>query len=283
MGSVGEKIKNILHRAKYRISAEKLPAGDEIDRFGADGEDTIYRILRENFSCVIRNVIVPHKDKYLEKDFLVVERGVPVVIEVKNWKGKIGVEPNGEFCQDKENGVHKTLKSPVGTTAQFIRVMKEFYGLDRWVCGMVVFAEPSCVLNLPESVDEILLVHAKNMVTAIKTEVKRQQKTKEKFPTDRILRCTRFYSQTREFCKGLIADQTIPCVEKNGDSVLLNPDYIKGIRVEHQPFFLRDKMYVIYTNNAEGIYYNHDATVTVCCLDGTAKKIALSKVTYILF
>ena len=155
MGRVTAKLSELYRRASYRLHARSLPVQEEMERFGANGEDIIYRILRENFSCVIRNVIVPHKDKYLEKDFLVMERGVPVVIEVKNWKGKVGIDTQtGDFFQLKANGTRKVLKSPVGTTAQYVRCMKEFYGMARTVVGMVVFAEPDCELDLPESTIE---------------------------------------------------------------------------------------------------------------------------------
>lgn len=276
-------VSGLFRRAWNRATAAPLPPQEEIERFGANGEDVIYRILREHFSCVLRNVIVPHGDKYLEKDFLVMERGVPVVIEVKNWKGRIGIEPNGDFFQDKANGVHKVLKSPVGTTAQYVRCMKEFYGMARTVVGMVVFAEPDCELELPPEREGILLVPAAKMVATIKAQVKQYAKEPERLPIDRILRCTRFYSLTREFCKGILADEKIPCVDRDGNAVLLDPDYIRGIRVEHQPWLLRDKLTVLYSNGAGGVYYNRDTVLTVCCLDGSAHRIALSRVRYVLF
>lgn len=284
MGRVTAKLGELYRRASYRLHARSLPVQEEMERFGANGEDIIYRILRENFSCVIRNVIVPHKDKYLEKDFLVMERGVPVVIEVKNWKGKVGIDAQtGDFFQLKANGTRKVLKSPVGTTAQYVRCMKEFYGMARTVVGMVVFAEPDCELDLPEASEGILLVSAAKMVATIKAQVRQYAKEPERLPPERILRCTRFYSGEREFCKGLIADEKIACYDPSGAPVLLNPDYIKGIHVSHRPFLLRDKLTVLYTNGAGGTYYNRDTTVTVCCLDGNSKEIALCRVRYILF
>lgn len=283
MAGLFDGVSELFHRAWNRATAAPLPRQEEIERFGANGEDVIYRILREHFSCVLRNVIVPHGDKYLEKDFLVMERGVPVVIEVKNWKGRIGIEASGDFFQDKANGVHKVLKSPVGTTAQYVRCMREFYGMARTVVGMVVFAEPDCELDLPPEREGILLVPAAKMVTTIKAQVKQYAKEPERLPADRILRCTRFYSLTREFCKGILADEKIPCVDKDGNAVLLDPDYVRGIRVEHQPWALRDKLTVLYTNGAGGVYYNRDTVLTVCCLDGSAHRIALSRVRYVLF
>ena len=281
---LNEAAARLFRLAKHRLLAKPLPAQEEMERYGADGEDVIYRILRENFSCVIRNVIVPHGDKYLEKDFLVMERGVPVVIEVKRWKGRIGVDPKtGDYFQDKPDGTYKVMKSPVGTTAQYVRCMKEFYGLTRTVVGMVVFADPDCVLELPESSEGILLVPAERMVAAVKAQIRAYAKESERLPVDRILRCTRFYSLTREFCKGLIADEGIACTDPDGNPVLLHPEFIRGIRIDHQPLLLRDKLTVLYTNGAGGVYYNRDTTVTVCCLDGTARQIALCSVRYILF
>jgi ABC-type uncharacterized transport system substrate-binding protein len=36
-----------------------LPAREEIELFGAGGEESVYRTLARSFDCVIRNVIVP--------------------------------------------------------------------------------------------------------------------------------------------------------------------------------------------------------------------------------
>lgn len=284
MGTLKDTAVRLWQVGRHRLLSKPLPVQEEMERFGADGENVIYRILRENFGCVIRNVIVPHGDKYLEKDFLVMERGVPVVIEVKRWKGRIGVDrATGDFFQDKPDGTYKVMKNPVGTTAQYIRCMKAFYGLTRTVVGMVVFADPDCVLELPEASEGVLLVPAAKMVAAVKAQVRAYAKESERLPVDRILRCTRFYSLTREFCKGLIADEGIACTDRDGNAVLLNPDYIRGIRIDHQPLLMRDKLTVLYTNGAGGVYYNRDTTVTVCCLDGSARRIALCRVQYILF
>lgn len=283
MKTITQKIGACIRRGKNRIGAEKIPPLEEMERFGAGGEDVIYRILRENFSCVIRNVVIPHKDKYLEKDFLVMERGVPVVIEVKNWKGTVRIDRSGDFCQDKANGEHKVLKSPVGTTAQYIRCMKEFYGMERTVVGMVVFAEPDCVLDLPPAMEGILLVPAAKMVATVKAQVRLYAKEPERLPPESVLRTTRFYSRDSEFCKGLLADDAIACKDSAGNDVLLNPECLRAVRLEPQPFRLRDKMTVIYTNGATDVFYNQDTVVTVCCLDGKAKKIALNRIRYILF
>ena len=80
---MSEFLKTMWNRAR----AQHLPPLEEIESFGADGEEVIYRLLCKHFDCVIRNVVVPHKKLYLEKDFLVIEKNVPFVIEVKNWKG----------------------------------------------------------------------------------------------------------------------------------------------------------------------------------------------------
>lgn len=255
-----------------------------MEQFGAAGEDVIYRILREHFACVMRGVIIPHKGKYLEKDFLILERGVPVVIEVKNWKGAIGCDrQTGAFYQDKPDGVHKVLKSPVGTTQQYIRCMKDFYGLDRAVVGMVVFAEPDCTLNLPDVMDGIDLVPAAKMLKTVRTRVQEHAKEAGEIAPERILRCTRIYSRSSEFCKGLLVDRELPCFAQDGSEVFLNTDYLRYIRVEPQPLRLRDRLSVTYTNGAVDTFYNHDAAVSLSCLDGSRRVIALSKIRYILF
>lgn len=275
---------NLFGRIKDRALSTGLPQPPEIERFGACGEDVIYRILREEFEHVIRGVVIPHKGKYLEKDFLILHKGVPVVIEVKNWKGRIGYHTaTGSFYQDKENGVHKELKSPVGTTKQFLHCMKEFYETEREAIGMVVFAEPDCTLDLPEQMDGIRLVTAPRMVSAIKAAMREYGREFTPLTPSGILRCTRIYSSNSEFCKGILADEQIPCFDVNGKRASLSTDHLRYLAVQPQPLLLRDRLLVTFTNGATGEYYNRDAVLSLCCLDGTCCRIALCKIRHILF
>jgi hypothetical protein len=274
---------NLLKTAWNRSTGAALPLQEEIEQFGADGEEVICRMLCENFDCVIRNAVVPYKKLYLEKDFLVVCKGVPFVLEIKNWKGEIGCEGDS-FYQNKENGVHKVLKSPVGTTNQFIRVMKEFYHIERQVYGVVVFAEPDCVLSLPEEMDGVALLPAGKLVSFLRSRSRTaEKKGLAPVDTDLILRCTRFYSTDREFCKGILANNYLECVSESGDLVQLDTTCLRFISVEPQPLRLRDKLYVTYTNGATGVFYNRDAVLTVGCLDGSYRKIALNRIRHIVF
>ncbi len=284
MKNIFSQIKSGADRIRTRALSEGLPRQEEIEQFGADGEDVIYRMLRDEFDHVLRSVVVPHKDKYLEKDFLVLHRGVPVVIEVKNWKGKIGCDPQtGDFYQDKPGGVHKIIKSPVGTTEQYIRCMKEFYSYGAPILGIVTFAEPDCELLLPESKNGILLIPAVKLVSTIKAKVRELGKSTESLPPQSILRCTRIYSRDSEFCKGILADESIACVAEDGTPALLNTDYLRYIQIEPQPLRLRDKLSVVYTNGACEVFYNRDSMISVCCLDGSCQRFALNKLRHILF
>ena len=266
-----------------RASARPLPPLEEIESFGVDGEEIIYRLLCEHFGCVIRNVVVPHKDLYLEKDFLVIHQNVPFVIEVKNWKGEIGCEKNGDFYQNKENGVHKTLKSPVGTTKQFVEKMRAFYKISTPVCGLVIFAEPDCKLTLPEEMDGIALLTPEKAITYIKNRAK-TLKQKELFAeVDQILHCTRFYSRNSEFCKGMLADCFFDCDATDGSIVRIDTGSIAYLSVETQPLKMKDKLFVTFTNGATDVFYNRDTVFDVVCLDGTCQKIALHRVRHIVF
>lgn len=273
---------SFFRRAAARTFGAGIPAQAEIEQFGADGEEVICRILCEQFDTVYRNAVVPHGDKYLEKDFLVVQNGVPFVLEIKNWKGTIGQEGDS-FYQDKENGVHKVLKSPVGTTEQFIRVMKEFYGIRRQVYGIVVFAEPDCVLRLPEEVRGILLIPAGELVSRIHSLAKKDAKGQEPFDFSRVLRCTRFYTDEREFCKGIVIEDEIVCVGEDGREVRLDTDEVRYLSVVRQPFRLRDKLYVTFSDGSSAVFYNRDTVLSIACLDGTFRKIAVNKVRHIVF
>ena len=272
-------LKTMLNRAK----AEHLPPLEEIESFGADGEEVIYRLLCQHFECVIRNVVVPHKKLYLEKDFLVIHKNVPFVIEVKNWKGEIGCEKDGDFYQNKENGVHKTLKSPVGTTKQFIDKMRAFYKTDAPVCGVVIFAEPDCKLNTPEEMNGIALQTPQKAITYIKKRAK-EIGQKELFADPaQILHCTRFYSRESEFCKGMLADCFFDCETANGAIVRVDTTSLAYLSVETQPLKMKDKLFITFTNGASDVFYNRDTVFDVVCLDGTCQKIALHRVRHIVF
>ena len=265
-----------------RLFAPGLPTMPEIERFGADGEDLIYRMLRERFSCVIRNPVVPHGDGYLEKDFLVLYNNIPFVIEVKNWKGTIGLD-GAEFYQDKANGEHKVLKSPIGTTKQFISRMKQYYGYDGFVYGMVLFAEPDCKLNLPSEQDGIFLTAARDAVSVIRSAAREREKASSELIPERILRCVRLYSPGREFCKGILTDLEIPCYTKSGEQKLLNTLYLRYITLDHQPLRLRDRMTVTFTNGSSAVFYNRDAVLILHTLNGHCRRVALSKIRTVVF
>ena len=271
-------IKTVIHR----FSGNGLPETEEIERFGADGEEAVYRILRKNFDCVLRNVVVPHKDLLLEKDFMVIHKGAPFVLEIKNWKGEIGMDGDS-FYQNKENGVKKTLKSPVGTTNQFIRCLKKAYGIERMVYGMVVFAEPDCSLSLPPESDGIALLPVDRMVSHIRTRVKDEGGDRVSVSPDIFLRCTRFYSRDREFCKGVLVNCELECLSEKGERVRLDTTKLEFLSLEHQPLRLRDKLYVTYRGGASGVFYNRDTRLTVKLLDGSFAQFALNRIDHIVF
>lgn len=273
---------NPIKTALHRFSGTGLPETEEIERFGADGEEAVYRILRQHFDCVIRNVVVPHKNLLLEKDFLVVHKGAPFVLEIKNWKGEIGMDGD-QFYQNKEGGVHKKLKSPVGTTNQFIRCLKKAYNIERRVFGMVVFAEPDCILSLPSESEGIALLHAKQMVSYIRDCVKEEGGDRVSVNPDIFLRCTRFYSRDREFCKGVLVNCELECLGKKGERVYLDTTKLEFLSVEHQPLRLRDKLYVTYCNGVSGVFYNRDTMLTVKLLDGSFERFSLNRIDHIVF
>ena len=273
---------NPLKVAVKRMTGVGIPSTPEVERFGMDGEEVIAKLLWEHFDCVIRNLTVPHKELYLEKDFAVIADGVIFVLEVKNWKGEIGAEGD-KFYQDKDNGTRKTIKSPVGTTRQFISRLQSFYKLLQPVVGVVVFAEPDCRLSLPEEMDGIALIRAEELVAFIKSRAKLLKWRGESIDPKTLLRCTRFYSRDREFCKGILADIYLDCYTEDGSKARLDTTRLRYLTAEHQPLRLRDKLYVTYDNGATGVFYSHDTVFTVGCLDGSFRKLALNRIRHIVF
>lgn len=275
-------MKNPFGIIKRRATATPLPRVEEIEQFGSDGEDEVLRLLRRHGMCVTRNVAVPHNEKYLEKDFLVDYDGTLFVLEVKNWKGEIG-QRGDRFYQKKDNGEYKEQKSPVGTTNQFIHRMKKFYGIERPVWGVVVFVEPHCRLLLPEQIDGVALLPLNKLLSHIKERKASEPKGFPSFDTDKILRCTHFFNNGRAFCKGILADTYLFCTDADGSTVKLDTTRLRYLSVQNQPMRLRDQLIVTYTNGNSGVFYNRDAVLTVACLDGTYRKIALNRVRHIVF
>jgi len=269
-------------RNRFSHSAPGLPPMEEIERFGADGEEQVYRLLCEHFACVIRNVAVPHKSLYLEKDFLVLYQGVAFVIEVKHWKGEIGCHGD-VFYQNKENRIRKELKSPVGTTNQFIDCMKKFYELDAPVWGMVVFADTDCKLSLPEEIDGVALLPTEKMISFICKRAKRDAGKFEELDPMRLLRCTRLYDTENEFCKGILADHYIECTAEDGALVRLDTTRLSYITVEHRPFRGTDKLYVTFDDATSGVFFASDTSLTLHCLDGDWRTFSLGKIRYVVF
>lgn len=267
---------------RNRASAEELPEPPEIERFGADGEELVYEVLAKAFDTVIRSPAVPHKELFLEKDFLVIHRGFPFILEIKHWKGEIGQEGD-KFYQNKENGVRKTIKSPAGTTAQFIKRMRAYYKLKGEICGMVVFSEKDCTLSLPREIEGIAMLPLREAVSYIRAYAKEHAGTGAEFAPDDILRCTRFYSRDSEFCKGILATNYIECFTEDGSSARLDTLQLRYLSTEPQPMRLRDKLYVTYSNGASGVFYNRDTVLSVACLDGSYKRIAVNRIKHIVF
>ena len=119
-----------LSRLHRRLFAKGLPPTSRREAYGEKMEEVIYRKLRESFDCVLRNVIIPQEEGYLEKDFLVIQDGVAVVLEVKGWKGMISASAVGDrFYQEKPDGTRRDLKSPVRSTNRFLTEMIGFYQL----------------------------------------------------------------------------------------------------------------------------------------------------------
>ena len=266
-----------------RARAEKIPLMEEMEWFGASGEEEMYRLLCRHFDCVIRNVIVPHKNIYLEKDFLIIHKNVIFVIEVKNWKGEIGREKNGDFYQNKDNGEHKTLKSPVGTTQLFIDKMRSFYKINTPIVGVVIFAEPNCTLKIPAEIDGIALNTPKNAIEHIKKTARAKAQGKLEISPSQILHCTRFYSENSEFCKGVLADSFFDCETRSGAVVRIDTNSLIYMSVRKQLMKPKDKLFITYANGASGVFYNRDTVFDVVCLDGSCQKIALNRVRHIVF
>ncbi|MBQ1962488.1 MAG: NERD domain-containing protein [Clostridia bacterium] len=273
---------NLFQRWRNRASAEEIPEEPEIERFGADGEELVYGILAKAFDTVIRSPAVPHKELFLEKDFLVIHQGFPFLLEVKHWKGEVG-QCGDKFYQQKENGIRKTIKSPAGTTAQFLRQMRSYYHLKGQICGMVVFSEPSCKLALPREIDGIAMLPLEEAVSFIRSYAKAHKGEGAEFSPEDILRCTRFYSREREFCKGILATNYIECFTEDGSAARLDTLQLRFLSVEPQPLRLRDKLYVTFSNGSSGVFYNRDTVLTVAVLDGSYRKIALNRIQHIVF
>ena len=85
------------------------------------------------------------------------------------------------------------------------------------------------------------------------------------------------------FRSGILADNYLVCTNEKGDTVRIDTLRLQYLTVEHQPLRLRDKLYVTYTGGTTGVFYNRDAILTVACIDGSYRKIALNRIRHIVF
>ena len=89
--------------------------------------------------------------------------------------------------------------------------------------------------------------------------------------------------QTEVCERAEINDKYLSCIETACSIPSLEALRLQYLTVEHQPLRLRDKLYVTYTNGSTGVFYNRDAILTVACIDGSYKKIALNRIRHIVF
>ena len=162
--------------------------------------------------------------------------------------------------------------------------MKGFYGLDVAPLGMVAFTDPDSELDLPAEMDGISLVSGKKMVSAIRALVKNAPTASRPLEPQRVLRCARLYSRGgRSFCKGVVTDTAVPCYTTHGEKVALNPLFLRYVSVDHQPLRLRDRLTVTFANDSAATFYNHSATLTLLCLDGSVLRVPISRLSTIVF
>ena len=121
------------------------------------------------------------------------------------------------------------------------------------------------------------------MVAHLKAAARGCDKKLPSVDTSRLLRCTRFYSDDKEYTKGILADSYLFCTNENGDTVRIDTLQLQYLTVEHQPLRLRDKLYVTYVGGSTGVFYNRDAVLTVACIDGSDRKIALNRIRHLVF
>ena len=268
-------------RRRENFGKGALPRMEEAEQFGTAGEELAYRTLRAAFSFVVRNPLIPHGKKFLEKDFLVVENGLPFVIEIKNWKGEISMAGEN-FRQVKADGTVKEHKNPVGTTIQFVREFKQSYGFDGDVVGVVAFLDPECKLDLPEREEGIFLLPFAKIVSFIRATAKRLS---GEFALEeaRVLRCTRLYSDDREFSKGLLVDRYLRCKARGGKTISLDTTKLKYITVKKRPFFMGYQLLVTFSNGDAGIFRAKNQMLVVGCLDGSFCRFSLGKLRYLVF
>lgn len=259
-----------------------LPAMDEMEEFGVGGEEVAFRFLKENFSSVVRNPIIPYQNKFLEKDFLVIERGIPFVIEVKNWKGTIS-SAGDSFLQTKADGTKKELKSPVGTTLQFLRELKKYYRFEGDAIGVVAFVSPDCKLEIPDSMEGVALLPLKKVASFIRSAARASSFGETPFEEARTLRCTRLYSDEREFCKGLLVNEFLVCRDERGKKLSLDTTKLKFVTVQKRPLGLGYRLLVTFSNDAGGVFVCKDQKLVLGCLDGSFCEFALGKIRYLVF
>lgn len=125
---------SFINRITRAVDSFNEISNDEVTNFGMAGEQEARRFIEEEDGLTLHNPIIPHprdKNKFLEMDSIIYNKGNVYCIEIKNYKGKITFIPAYEEFQEKVKFLFfftRTITKKIQTGWDDSRISKEKEG-----------------------------------------------------------------------------------------------------------------------------------------------------------
>lgn len=157
---------------------------------GIAGENNIlYELKNSHYPMyILHDITYIHENHKAQIDFVIVTRGLIFIIECKNLYGEITVDNKGQFIRKINHGNHYTreaIYSPIEQNRKHLDLIKQMAlannsklrgisinkWFDTWYRGIVVIANPKCILDDRYAPKEIKnqIIRADQLIEYIKT------------------------------------------------------------------------------------------------------------------
>jgi len=260
--------------SQRHVFANQLNDPLEHELYGQEGEDIIYDLLLNKVDYIKRNPILKEGKYYLEKDFIVIDRGNIFVIEVKNWVGRIYCKKDSSvWIKEKEDPytfqTHiKQEKSPFLKTKKYCEKLRKLYQDSDYLNNhlsfypVVVFIGDEC--NIDSSIKQIDagILYDNELLKYIKSK-KKAFIEDEKISFLKSIRTWDVVVKKNDVSKyGIIEDSIITFEDEEKKQVYIQTQDIvlfnkieTHLRYDSFEIFMKDHRKIIVINKNESILF----------------------------
>ncbi len=147
------------YRLEKRIENRKkgLPGEQEVDyvlewlEAGGNYKRVPKRWSKKDRGEAIRLYNPAFIKKPQEYDQIIVGRQGIFVIEVKNYEGKLMVDPNGNWIREKKGGIREGEKNPVQQVDRHVKLLRSIVADEIPVVGVICIAHPKAIIEGAEN------------------------------------------------------------------------------------------------------------------------------------